>query len=88
MNWPPEMPTDMLEDAITVAKKSLEEFDFETDGVKIAEAVKKHMDEHYEPYWHVFCGKAFGCHAVHERNRFTYFSFDHNKIAFLVYKAS
>merc|ERR1719162_1393172 len=49
VNWPPEMPTDMLEDAITVAKKALDEFDFEADGVKIAEAVKKHMDENYEP---------------------------------------
>ena len=46
------------------------------------------MDEMYEPYWHVFCGKAFGCHAVHEKSRFAYFSFDHNKIALLVYKAS
>merc|ERR1712167_337998 len=88
VNWPADMPSDMLEDAIQVSKKALEEHDFETQGIDIAQAVKKHMDENYEPYWHVFCGKAFGCHAVHERNRFCYFSFDASKIAFLVYKAS
>ena len=30
VNWPPDMPTDMLEDAILVAKKALDEFDFES----------------------------------------------------------
>ena len=43
---------------------------------QIANIVKKHMDETWEPYWHVFLGKSFGCHAVHERNRFVYFSFE------------
>lgn len=46
------------------------------------------MDDHWEPYWHVFLGKQFGCHAVHERNRFVYFSFEASKISFLIYKAS
>ncbi len=46
------------------------------------------MDDHWEPYWHVFLGKQFGCHAVHERNRFVYFSFEATKISFLIYKAS
>ncbi len=46
------------------------------------------MDEKWEPSWHVFLGKAFGCHSVHEKNRFVYFTFDYNKISFLIYKAS
>ena len=29
------MPTDMLEDAILVAKKALDEFDFESQGVDV-----------------------------------------------------
>ena len=45
------------------------------------------MDEKWEPYWHVFLGKSFGCHAVHEKNRHVYFNFEHNKISFLIYKA-
>lgn len=76
VDWPADMPDDMLEDAITVAKNALETHDFEEQGVEIACIVKKHMDERWEPYWHVFLGKSFGCHAVHERNRFVYFSFE------------
>ena len=30
------MPDDMLEDAITVAKKALEEHDFEEEGVEVS----------------------------------------------------
>jgi hypothetical protein len=29
------MPDDMLEDSIAIAKKTLEEHDFETDGVEV-----------------------------------------------------
>ena len=98
VDWPADMPDDMLEDAISCAKKALDEHDFEEQGVEvspsrltwlqIARIVKKHMDDTWEPYWHVFLGKSFGCHAVHERNRFVYFSFDQSKISFLIYKAS
>jgi ribosomal protein L11 methyltransferase len=28
------------------------------------------MDSKWEPSWHVFLGKSFGCHAVHEKNNF------------------
>ena len=86
--WPPDMPDDMLEDAIITAKKALEDKDVEEHGVEIAKEVKKHMDEHWEPYWHVFLGKSFGCHAVHEKNRFVYFTFEPSKVSFLIYKAS
>ena len=46
------------------------------------------MDATWEPYCHVFLGKNFGCHAVHEKRRFVYFSFEQTKISFLIYKAS
>merc|ERR1712086_1243463 len=89
VEWPPAMPDDMLEEVIAISKKALDEHEFEEEGVEIARIVKQHMDEKWEPYWHVFLGKSFGCHAVHERNRFVYFTFEqNNNISFLIYKAS
>lgn len=57
----------------------------ESKGLQIAEKLKKHFDEEYGPYWHVTVGKNFGCHAVHEKQRFIYFYID--PFAFLIYKA-
>eukprot|EP00352_Strombidinopsis_acuminata_P007738 CAMPEP_0176363202 /NCGR_PEP_ID=MMETSP0126-20121128/18962_1 /TAXON_ID=141414 ORGANISM="Strombidinopsis acuminatum, Strain SPMC142" /NCGR_SAMPLE_ID=MMETSP0126 /ASSEMBLY_ACC=CAM_ASM_000229 /LENGTH=66 /DNA_ID=CAMNT_0017719423 /DNA_START=21 /DNA_END=218 /DNA_ORIENTATION=+ len=51
VDWPADMPDDMLEEAITVSKKALEEHDFESEGVQIAQIVKQHMDEKFQPYW-------------------------------------
>lgn len=53
--------------------------------MQIAENLKKFLDATYSPYWHVVLGNNFGCHAMHERNRFLYFEF--KKITFLIYKA-
>jgi hypothetical protein len=36
VDWPADMPDDMLEDAITVSKKALEEHDFEENGVEVS----------------------------------------------------
>ena len=36
VDWPADMPDDMLEDAITVAKKALDEHDFEEQGVEVS----------------------------------------------------
>ena len=35
VDWPADMPDDMLEDAITIAKKALDEHDFEEQGVEV-----------------------------------------------------
>ena len=53
--------------------------------MKVAESLKKFLDSKFDPYWHVFLGNHFGCHSVHEKNRFLYFYY--KKIAFLIYKA-
>ena len=45
------------------------------------------MDKTWEPSWHVFLGKSFGCYSVHEKNRFVYFTFESSKISFLIYKS-
>ncbi|CAI2385111.1 unnamed protein product [Moneuplotes crassus] len=85
--WPPDIPDDILEDVVDIAAKTLEEKGFE-EGVEVARIVKQHLDEKWEPYWHVFLGKSFGCHSVHERERFVYFTFEESNISFLIYKAS
>ncbi len=36
VNWPPDMPDDMLEDAISVAKKALDEHEFEEQGKTVS----------------------------------------------------
>lgn len=36
VEWPADMPDDMLEDSIAIAKKTLDEHDFETDGVEVS----------------------------------------------------
>ena len=36
VDWPADMPDDMLEDAITVAKNALETHDFEEQGVEVS----------------------------------------------------
>mmetsp|Transcript_19894 Transcript_19894/g.42431 ORF Transcript_19894/g.42431 Transcript_19894/m.42431 type:complete len:108 (-) Transcript_19894:97-420(-) len=83
--WPPDIPDNMLEDAVKQSLAALEEFGKqEREATKIAEKIKKHFDENWEPYWHVTVGKNFGCHAVHEKQRFVYFYID--AFAFMIYK--
>ena len=36
VDWPADMPDDMLEDVITVSKKALEEHEFEEEGVEVS----------------------------------------------------
>mmetsp|Transcript_46539 Transcript_46539/g.131571 ORF Transcript_46539/g.131571 Transcript_46539/m.131571 type:complete len:117 (-) Transcript_46539:131-481(-) len=93
--WPPDIPDNMLEDAVKTAMAAVDEFGkTEKEGAhglsekevpKIAEKIKKHFDEQWMPYWHVTVGKNFGCHAVHEKQRFLYFYIE--QFAFMIYKA-
>ena len=34
--WPADMPDDMLEDAISISKQAMEEYQFEPDGVEVS----------------------------------------------------
>eukprot|EP00921_Rhytidocystis_pertsovi_P005229 GHVQ01009053.1.p2 GENE.GHVQ01009053.1~~GHVQ01009053.1.p2 ORF type:complete len:107 (+),score=10.45 GHVQ01009053.1:287-607(+) len=83
--WPPEMPDDMVDDAINIAHQSLQEFNIDKEGTQIAQKIKKEFDERWGPYWHVTVGKNFGSYAVHEKQRFLYFYI--NQVAFMIYKA-
>ncbi|KAL4473200.1 hypothetical protein ABPG74_010234 [Tetrahymena malaccensis] len=82
--WPPECADDILEGAIKETQDALKKFEIAREGQKIAEHLKKYMDDHFDPYWHVFFGKNFGCQAVHNKNRFIYFYIE--KTAFLMYQ--
>lgn len=39
------MPDDMLEDAITIAKKTLDEHDFESQGVEVSSKFTLHFEQ-------------------------------------------
>jgi dynein light chain LC8-type len=84
--WPPDCPDDILDAAIAKARRLLAERpDPDEAGLQIATEFKKYMDSTYEPYWHVVCGRHFGCYAVHTAKRFIYFYIDN--MAFLLYKS-
>lgn len=83
--WPLDVPDDILDAAISKANKLLEEYNIDSQGLAIAEKLKKFMDEEYEPFWHVVCGKHFGCFAIHENKRFIYFYLEN--VAFMCYKS-
>ena len=82
--WPPDMPDDMLEDAVKTAKEATTTFDIETQGQEVAKFIKQRFDEKWLPYWHVIVGKGFGSHCNHESRRFLYFYM--GKHAFMIYK--
>lgn len=84
--WPPDIPDDMLEDAVKQALAGLEQYPAQEDGIKLAEQMKRYFDEKWGPYWHIVAGRNFGCHAVHEKQRFVYFYI--GQVAFMLYKSS
>ena len=51
--WPADMPDDMLEFIVTSAKSALENQNPDTEGFKIAELLKKRLDE--SKLMFVFC---------------------------------
>lgn len=83
--WPPDCPDDMLEFATAKAKALKKDYPVDVQGMKLAEELKKSMDKKFDPYWHVVCGKNFGCFAIHEMRNFIFFYLDNS--AFLMYKA-
>ena len=83
--WPPDIPHNILDDLIDKSSSLLIEHNIDQEGVEIAKKLKHHMDENYEPYWHVVCGRNFGCYSIHESRRFAYFYI--GSTSFLVYKS-
>eukprot|EP00747_Dinoflagellata_sp_TGD_P211339 gnl/TRDRNA2_/TRDRNA2_84579_c0_seq1.p2 gnl/TRDRNA2_/TRDRNA2_84579_c0~~gnl/TRDRNA2_/TRDRNA2_84579_c0_seq1.p2 ORF type:complete len:108 (-),score=39.27 gnl/TRDRNA2_/TRDRNA2_84579_c0_seq1:166-489(-) len=84
--WPPDIADNILEDAVKVSHSAIEEFpNSEREALKITEKIKKHFDEKWGAYWHITVGKNFGCHSVHEKQKFVYFYI--GQFAFMFYKA-
>eukprot|EP01017_Pseudomicrothorax_dubius_P035924 TRINITY_DN5098_c0_g1_i4.p2 TRINITY_DN5098_c0_g1~~TRINITY_DN5098_c0_g1_i4.p2 ORF type:complete len:107 (+),score=6.42 TRINITY_DN5098_c0_g1_i4:70-390(+) len=83
--WPPDCPDNILEEAIRKTHELLKVHNIKTDGAKIVQALKEHLDVTFEKSWHVVMGKNFGCYSVHEMRRFLFFYID--AYAFLMYKA-
>lgn len=49
--------------------------------------MKKDMDAKYKKFWHVVCGKNFGCYAIHESRNFIFFTLRPEGISYMLYKA-
>mmetsp|Transcript_6905 Transcript_6905/g.10417 ORF Transcript_6905/g.10417 Transcript_6905/m.10417 type:complete len:103 (-) Transcript_6905:261-569(-) len=71
---PIDMSDDVLKDAIETSRRVLDEYpDFETNGLDVAEKIKREFDERWEPNWHVVIGRNFGSFVTHETRCFLYF---------------
>ena len=61
-----ELPDDILDAVLAKAREILSKYDVDSQGLAIAEELKHYMDENFRPYWHVVCGRHFGCYSIHE----------------------
>jgi len=82
--WPSDMPDDMLEFSVRQATEQLETKNPDKQGADICDAIKKAFDDTWGQTWVIVCGKNFGCHAVHEKQKFVYFYI--GQYAFMFYK--
>eukprot|EP00919_Chromeraceae_sp_WS-2016_P034156 GHVR01080977.1.p1 GENE.GHVR01080977.1~~GHVR01080977.1.p1 ORF type:complete len:114 (+),score=24.27 GHVR01080977.1:42-383(+) len=86
--WPPDMPDNLVENAILLAHDCLDPdkhaLNPEKDSVKIAKIIKEEFDKKWDCYWQVVVGKNFGCHVIHEQRRFLYFYL--GQFAFFIFK--
>lgn len=60
-------------------------FDIDSEGLKIATELKLFMDKEFGSFWHVVCGRHFGCYSIHEKNNFIYLY--HENVAYMLYKS-
>lgn len=81
---PPDMPDYMLDYTIAKAQELLES-DNGSNAQEVATALKRDLDEKWQPCWHVTVGQNFASYVVHQKRRFVYFTI--GKMSFLVYKA-
>jgi dynein light chain LC8-type len=86
VQWPADMPDDMLRMAIDLCKSKLASKDWQNDGDKAVSEIKAAFDETFGPNWHVVVGKHFGALATHESRRFCFFYLD--DLAVMIYKSA
>lgn len=86
VQWPADMPDDMLKMAVETARKHMESLeDWRKDGDKAVASIKKELDDTWGPFWHVVAGKHFGSLATHESRRFCFFYLGDKAV--MIYKA-
>ncbi len=83
--WPCDMPDDILTHVIKVSKEALTGKDPGKQGVAIAEAIQKQLNQRWDPHWHVVVGQHFGSHTVHDQQRFVHLYL--GPYAIMAYKA-
>lgn len=89
VQWPADMPDNMLEFVIESAKATIGAVDnwYEgTDADDAVAALRQKLEDEYDPYWHVFAGRSFGTEATHESRRYAFFYLGDRAV--LVYKTS
>jgi len=101
IQWPCDLPDDMIEDVITTAQEALEHVRGQEENQKailggslqndvdlcaVSKYIKLKLEELKHGSWHIVAGKNFGTLVVHESSRFIYFYI--GTIAFLMYKCA
>ncbi|KAI5735603.1 dynein light chain LC6, flagellar outer arm-like [Diaphorina citri] len=64
-----DMPNDMQQEVITVAKAAYERCNNFAD---LAAYIKKEFENKYGPAWHCVVGQGFGSFVTHDRSSFIY----------------
>lgn len=82
---PVDMPDDILKDSIIFSTEALYKCHDDDELNDALKTVKEHMDNKWEPNWHVVCGKNFGSLVTHAAKRFVYFYV--NDRAIMIFKA-
>jgi len=100
IQWPCDLPDDMIEDVVTKAQEAMEyvraqeenqkallggTLQNDVDMCSVAKYIKKKLEPQHGD-WHVIAGKNFGSLVVHESSRFIYFYI--GTTAFLLYKCA
>jgi len=83
---PVDMPDDVLKDSIMTTKELITgcaHIDAEANSA--IKSIKDHMDQCWEPNWHVVIGRNFGSKITHETHRFVYFYLQEKAV--MIYKA-
>ena len=85
VQWPADMPDDMLRLAINVSREELDKIeDWQTDGDAAVIAIRNKFNETFGRPWHCIVGKHFGSLVSHESRRMAFFYI--NDKAVLIYK--
>jgi len=86
VQWPVDMPDDLLEFVVGSAKKHIAAVeDWQANGDDAVTAIKADLDTNWEPNWHVIVGRNFGSETTHESRRYCFFYLEDKAV--LVFKA-